>query len=215
MLVSIVLCVPFGWIASWNSGPTFVTHECKPPSAVVAVSPSLSTLVAYTSPLPPATQCLLPSSTLFAGGVESNLGPWSTSNGRSLASPSSSSPTMSFGLFSAARLGLSPNCQPCHRYWRSWYWRVCVVGHSSSRWAVTRWTLEFHRGRYLAHCCSPCTAVQWQTSFQDTVSSTISTPMTLSSTCECTPTTPPRVSDLQSTLKTFLFRQTFRPSQFS
>jgi len=135
--------------------------------------------------------------------------------GRPATSPSSSSPTMSFGLFSAARLGLSPNCQPCHRYWRSWYWRVCVVGHSSSRWAVTRWTLEFHRGRYLAHCCSPCTAVQWQTSFQDTVSSTISTPMTLSSTCECTPTTPPRVSDLQSTLKTFLFRQTFRPSQFS
>jgi len=57
-------------------------------------------------------------------------------------------------------------------------------------------TSAFHKGRYLAHCCSSYTAVQWLTSSRSMASSTTSrpTPTIRSWVYRCQLTTPPRGS---------------------
>ena len=55
-------------------------------------------------------------------------------------------------------------------------------------------TSAFHSGRYLAHYCLPCTAVQWLTSSRSMASSTINTPTTRNCVCQCELTTPLRGS---------------------
>ena len=78
---------------------------------------------------------------------------------------------------------------------------ISATGHSTSRSASTSqtlfgWTSEFHKGRYSAHCCSPCTAVRWPTSSHNTASSFTSMPTTHSFNSQLyKPTTRTRFAD--------------------